>query len=351
MKIQVKPYGNLPDGRQVDIYTMENSGGMSVSVITFGGVITNLLVPDKQGNLADVVLAHQGLDCYLKNPGCFGAMVGRNSNRIGNARIEIKGKQYALTANSGKNNLHGGPKGMIFRLFDADVRCVNGEPVLLLKHTINDMDDEFPGQLDVSITLTLTNDNSLVIDYRAVSDKDTIINLTNHSYFNLAGHGCGDILGHTLEMNADFYTPATPECLPTGEILSVAGTAFDFRNAKLIGKDIGGECPQLKMFGGYDHNFMLGGSGYRKIATLSDPASGRNMAAYTDLPCVQLYTANNLSASVIGKDGAAYRKHGGVCLETQTCPNAAQMPWLVSPIYAAGQEYISTTAYQFDWQV
>jgi len=349
LKIQSKPYGNLPNGKQAFIYTLENSNGMSVSISNFGGAITNLLVPDKHGDIADVALAHGGIEGYFKNLGCLGAMIGRNSNRIRGACIEIAGKKYILSANNGNNNLHSASGNLMFRLFDADVQSVDGKPTLTLSHTIPDMDDDFPGQLNVSITLTLSDDNALKIDYHAVSDKDTIINLTNHSYFNLAGHSSGDVLNHTLELNADFYCSGSDDCIPTGEVLRVEDTPFDFRSAKQIGKDIYNDFPQIKLFGGYDHNFMLNGSGYRKISTLRDPVSGRSMVTYTDLPCVQLYTANNLSLPTPSKGGAFYTKHSGVCLETQTCPNAAEMPWLVSPIYPAGREYISTTAYKFGW--
>ena len=349
MKIQSRPYGTLPDGKTADIYTMENSKGVSLSVITWGGCITNLLVPDRKGDLADVVLAHDSIDGFYENPGSFAAMIGRNSNRIRNSRIEISGNEYLMTANMSGHNCHCGSLGLKNRLFDAEVRSLNGHLVLLLSHTIPDLGDELPGALSVSIAIALSEDNAVMIDYRAVSDKDTIINLTNHSYFNLAGHANGTVLDHLLELDAGFYTPNGADCIPTGEILRVDGTPFDFRTAKPVGKDIAGDHPQIRLFGGYDHNFMLNGSNYRKISTLTDPKSGRVMTTFTDLPCVQLFTGNGLPASAPAKDGADYQKYSGLCLETQTCPNAVEMPWLASPVYLAGQEYISTTTYQFAW--
>jgi aldose 1-epimerase len=347
MTISVQPYGILPDGREVSCYTMENSSGFSASILDWGGTITNLLVPDKAGNRADVMLAHKDLAGYVENPGSFGALIGRNSNRIAGSKIVIAGKEYALTANNGANNLHGGPRGVKNRLFSAEVRTANNQPVLLLSLTIPDLDDEFPGNLNVNVAYAVTGDNSLMIDYRAVSDKDTVINMTNHAYFNLAGHNSGSILDHVLELDASFYTPAAADSVPTGELLSVEGTPFDFRTPKPIGKDIAADVEQLRMFGGYDHNLMLNGSGYRKVATLTEPKSGRVMTTFTDLPCIQLYSANKFPLPVTEKDNADYHNYQGLCLETQTCPNAAQTPWLVSPIYAAGQEYSTTTAYQF----
>lgn len=349
MKITVQNYGSLPDGRQALMYILENNNNMRVHITNFGGVITNMFVPDNKGNLADVLLGHNSFEAYIENSGYQGALVGRNCNRIKNAEFTIGEKKYTLEKNDGENNLHGGKNGLSRRLFSGEVRTLGNLPALLLSCTLEDMSDDFPGNLIVNVAYALTNDNALMIDYRAVCDADTVINLTNHAYFNLAGHDSGNILNHSLQINADYYMPNSPDCTPNGEILSVDGTPFDFRNAKPIGKDIDSEHEQIKTFGGYDNNFVLGGGyDYRKVATVTEPVSGRRMTVYTDLPGMQLYTSNMLDTSLTYKDGVKYQKHQGFCLETQLFPNAVNMPWLASPIYHAGEEFITTTTYQFD---
>ena len=348
MKITSRPYGKLPGGEAVTEYTLENNLGLSVSVLDYNGAVTSLLVPDKNGETVDIVLAHKDINGYVNSPGYFGALVGRNANRIRNSVLQIGEESYKLTPNDGANHLHGGKNGITGRLFTAEVMTTSSQPVLLLSTKINDMEDELPGNITINVTYALTNDNSLVIAYRGVSDKDTIINLTNHSYFNMAGHSSGQVLNQTLELASGFYTPGAADCIPNGEVCSVEGTPFDFRAAKPIGQDIAADHEQIKMFGGFDHSFMLDGSGYRRVAEMSDPVGGRVMTVFTDLPCVQLYSANKLPFEGFeSKDGASYVNHQGICLETQTTPNAAQMPWLKSPIYAAGQEYASTTAFKF----
>lgn len=349
MKITVQNYGKLPDGGQALMYILENNNNMRVNITNLGGIITNIFVPDKSGKLADVVLGHKGFDEYLSNSGYHGALVGRNSNRIDGAEFCIGDQKYALEKNNGECNLHGGSNGLSFRLFSGEVRTVANLPALLLSCTIEDMSDDFPGNININVAYALTDDNALMIDYRAVSDKDTVINLTNHAYFNLAGHDSGNIHEHLLQIDADYFMPNRPDGIPNGEILSVKDTPFDFSKAKPIGRDIADSYTQIAQFGGYDHNFVLGGGyDYRKIATVTEPVSGRVMTVFTDLPGVQLYTANMLDTSLVYKDGAIYSKHQGLCLETQLFPNAVNMPWLASPIYHAGEEYISTTTYQFN---
>lgn len=349
MKITVQNYGKLPDGRQALMYILENNNNMRVHITNFGGVITNMFVPDKNGNLADVILGHNNFDDYIQNAGYHGALVGRNSNRIKNAEFVIGEKKYQLDKNDGENNLHGGKNGLSYRLFSGEVRTLGNLPALLLSCTIDDMSDGFPGDLIVNVAYALTSDNALMIDYRAVCDVDTVINLTNHAYFNLAGHDSGNIHDHSVQIDADYYMPNTADGIPNGEILSVEGTPFDFRKAKPLGQDIASENEQIKMFSGYDNNFVLGGGyDYRKVATVSEPVSGRRMTVYTDLPGIQLYTGNMIDTSLTYKDGVKYQKHQGFCLETQLFPNAVKMPWLASPIYHSGEEYITTTTYQFD---
>lgn len=346
VKIGKKVFGALPSGETASLYTLEN-GGISAAISDFGGVIVSLLVPDRVGKTADVVLGYEKLEAYLTNPGSFGALIGRNANRIANARVDLGGKVWELEKNDGENNLHSGKGRMAFRLFRAETGKKDGAPFLRLSCRVPHLGDGFPGNLDASVTYTLTADRALVMEYRAVSDMETVINLTNHSYFNLGGHDSGDIRGQVLQLEASFYTPNTEACIPTGEILSVEGTPFDFREGKPLGRGMDDDFGQIGLFGGYDHNFVLSGSGYRRIATARDPRSGRVMETWTDLPGVQLYTSNGMSVSGTPKGGAEYGNHQGFCLETQTFPDAVNMPWVRSPIYGAGQEYRSATAYRF----
>lgn len=347
MKIFAKPFGTLPDGKQAMLYTMENNNGMCVDISNFGGIIYRLIVPDSHGQPGDVVLGHPAFSDYLRNPGYFGTLVGRNANRIAGAVVEISGKRYELERNDGPNNLHSGTDSLAFRMMSAEARTAGNQPILLLSTTIEDLGDGFPGNVTITVAYMLTDDNALIIDYRAVSDKDTVINPTNHSYFNLAGHGSGNIHGHLLQLEASFYTPNNEQCMPTGEIRGVQGSPFDFRQPKAIGKDIQADCEQVRMFGGYDHNIVLQGQGYRKVGAVTDPVSGRVMEFSTNLPAVQLYTGNGIAQGCPGKDGAVYGKHSGLCLETQFFPNAVNMPWLLSPVFRAGEEYVTTTGYRF----
>lgn len=348
MKITVQPYGTVPDGGQALLYILENNNNMRVHITNLGGIITNMFVPDKNGSLADVLLGHKSFEDYIENPGFFNALVGRNANRIADAVFSIGDKTFSLQKNEGACNLHSGTKGLHSRLFLSEVRTVGNIPALLLSHTMDSMSDGFPGNLTINIAYALTDDNALMIDYRAVSDEDTVINLTNHAYFNLAGHDSGNIHKHVLQIDADYFLPMSDSLLPNGEILKVEGTPFDFRTPKEIGRDIHSDDPQIRLTGGYDHNFVLGGGyDYRKIITVSEPESGRVMTVFTDLPGVQLYSGNMIDESRSYKEGAAYKKHQAFCLETQLFPNAVNMPWLASPIYHAGEEYITTTTYQF----
>jgi len=347
MKISATPFGQLPDGREVTCYTLEQ-GAIKVEILNYGGIVRGLYLPDKHGKVADIVLGHKDLDAYLENKGSLGCAVGRNSNRISGSSFRLFDQKVDLPANDGANNLHSGPNGLSRRLFAAEVHTFNNLPALLLSHTIEDGSDGFPGNLIVTIAYALTEDNALMIDYRAVSDKNTVINLTNHSYFNLAGHDSGNIYGHILEMDAPFYTPGNAECIPTGEILKVKDTPFDFFTApKAIGRDIHSALTQVSQYGGYDHNFVLRGVGYRKIATLTEPESGRVMKVHTDLPGVQMYTGNHFDGETAHKDGVKYPKHAGLCMETQFFPNTPNTPWFPSVFFAAGEDYTFTTTYQF----
>jgi len=347
MKISAQRFGELPDGRAVYSYCLEN-GSIKVEILNYGGIIRGLYIPDKNGRVADIVLGHADLSGYIENKGYLGCVVGRNAGRIAHASFSLFDEKFSLAANDGQNNLHSGPGGLSHTLFTAEIHSFNNLPALLLSHTIEDGSDGFPGNLIVTIAYALTEDNALMIDYRAFSDKNTVINLTNHSYFNLAGHDSGNIYSHQLELVAPFYTPGNAETIPTGEILKVKDTPFDFfSEPKTLGKDIHSALTQLSQYGGYDHNFVLKGEGYRKVATLTDPESGRVMNVLTDLPGMQLYTGNHFDGEAGYKDGVKYPKHAGVCLETQFFPNAANLPWFPSPFFAADEEYTFTTTYQF----
>jgi len=346
LKIVKEKFGDLPDGRQADLYTLENENGVQVQISNLGGVIRRVLVPDKKGDLGDVILGYKTFEEYIRNPHFFGALIGRSTNVMTGNLIEISGKTYVLDKNDGENNLHGGFNSLTYRLLNADVRSDNGEPSLVLNHTMEHLSDGFPGNLKVTVVYTLTNGNALKLCYQAVSDADTIISFTNHTHFNLSGHGSGTIEDHTLQIDADFYMPIDSACLPTGEILKVKDTPFDYRKAARIGGYIHTDCEQLNIYGGYDQNFVINGKGFRRAVTLSSPVSGRVLNVFTDLPGVHIYSCNLLKEGIY-KDGAIYNKHQGVCFETQIFPDAVRMPWVLSPLHKAGEVYTTTTAFQF----
>ncbi|MCL2163552.1 MAG: galactose mutarotase [Oscillospiraceae bacterium] len=347
MKIIKSDFGKMPDGRCAHLYTLENEGGLKAVISDLGGSIVNLFAPDRDGAAEDVVLGFRDFDGYLNNPCYFGALIGRNTNRIRDGRIEISGQVYELEKNNGRCNLHSGKGCIAYRLFEAKTSEERDSVALTLSIAVEDFSDGFPGNLDIQVIYTIDKENSLRIEYQAVSDKDTIINLTNHSYFNLAGHANGPIYEQILRLDSDYYSPNNSEVLPTGELLSVEGTPFDFRSGKTFGSDIRSDYTQIKMFSGYDHNFALNGRGWRIVGEASDPASGRVMEIWTDQPGVQLYTTNVFVAQFALKGDANYASHQAFCLETQTFPGAAELPWLTSPIYKAGQEYRTSTAFKF----
>ena len=346
MKISVEKFGDLQDGRQADLYTLENQNGMKVQISNFGGVIRLILIPDKNGLLEDVVLGYKTFEEYISNPDYFGALIGRSTNLMAGNTVEISGKKYFLDKNYGENNLHGGFNSLTYRLFDAETRSGNGDISLVLTHTMEHLSDGLPGNLKVTVIFTLTSNNALSICYHAVSDADTVISFSNHTHFNLCGHASGTIYSHILDISADFYTPIDSDGIPTGEILKVAETPFDFRGGKQIGDLIFTDCEQLNIYGGYDQNFVINGKGFRKAVTLTHPESGRKLDVFTDLPGVHLYTCNLLPEGVY-KDERIYQKHQGMCFETQMFPNAVNIPWVLSPIHSAGEEYVTTTTFQF----
>ena len=346
---EVTSIGRLEDGREVKLYSLSNSKGVRAEISDFGGIVASILVPDRHGRQADVILGYKSLEGFLKQDSFFGALVGRHANRIEGAVFELNGISYKLAANDGKNHLHGGSRGFDKKLWDARVINDSGREGLELGYLSRDGEENYPGNLEVKVTYSLTDDNELVIDYYAETDKDTVVNLTNHSYFNLGGHFSGDILKHELMINADFFTPINNECVPTGEIRSVKGTPMDFTVLKPIGEGIASGDEQIRCGNGYDHNWVLKvrGEELEKAAELYEPESGRVMEVYTTKPGVQFYSGNFMSGSEKHKDGAVYSPRSGMCLETQYFPNAMKYRHFPSPVLKAGEIYHHTTIYKF----
>jgi aldose 1-epimerase len=349
MSITKSFYGNTKDGKAVDIFTFRNSKGVEIEITNFGGIVISLKVPDRLGNFDDVVLGFDKLEDYLNNISGFGAIIGRSSNRIENASFEIEGVEYKLSQNCGKHLIHGGFKGFDQVVWEAEVIKRDTEETLQLFYTSKDGEEGFPGELDVKVTYVLTEDNALKIDYIAISDKDTVVNLTNHSYFNLLGKVDSDILSHELMLDSDNFTAINEECIATGEVSSVEGTPFDFRSLRLVGLGIAEENEQIMKGNGYDHNFILkvNRKTPEKFAELYEAKTGRLMEAYTTMPGVQLYTGNFLNDTRPGKAGLVYKRRGGICLETQFFPNALRHRHFPSPILKAGEVYNHTTIYKF----
>lgn len=345
-------FGKTQDGTAVDLYTLTNSSGMKVKVTTYGGIVTAIEVPDKNGRMDDVVLGFDNLDEYLKGHPSFGTVPGRYANRIAKARFTLNGQEYKLFANNGENSLHGGRKGFDKYVWKArEVTAKNGV-ALELTHTSPDGDEGYPGTLTATVVYTLTNNNELRIDYSATSDKDTIVNMTNHSYFNLKGAGNGDILDHELMLSADRFTPVNAGLIPTGELRGVAGTPLDFTKPKKIGAEIGSDYDQMKIGRGYDHNFVVNGKAgvLRLAARASETTSGRVLEVWTTEPGVQLYTANFLDGSKVGKGGKAYKQRYGFCLETQHFPDSPNQPSFPSTVLKKGGKYQTTTVFKFSAQ-
>jgi aldose 1-epimerase len=343
------PFGQLPDGTAVEAFTFTNASGMSVTAITYGGIITSLKVPDKAGQLADVVLGYDSLQGYLDKSPFFGCIVGRYGNRIGKGTFTLDGKTYTLPINNGENHLHGGPQGFDKKVWKAEP-FEHGDLVgVVFTHTSPDGDMGYPGTLAMKVTYTLTSDNTLRFDYEATTDKATPVNLTQHTYFNLAGAGSGDILKHEIEIKADRYTPVDAGLIPTGQLATVEGTPFDFRKATAIGARIDADHPQIKAGGGYDHNmvFTRAAAGLEPVVTVHEPTTGRTMTVATTQPGVQFYTGNFLDGTITGKGGKVYPKRSGLCLETQHFPDSPNKPEFPTTILKPGETYRESTAYTF----
>lgn len=349
MKITQKSFGKTKNGKEATLYTLTNSNGMKVSFTDFGAHIVSILVPDARGNVADVGLGFEDLAGYEENQFGLGAFIGRHANRIGGAKFEINGKVYELEKNDGANNLHSAAVGYNKYMYDTEVYEDEDIASIEFSRLSPHMEQGFPGNLDVSVTYSLTEANELVIEYLAVSDKDTIVNLTNHSYFNLAGHNSGSVLNHKLWIKANQFTPTTPDLIPTGEIRDVTGTPMDFRTFKTIGQDINADYEPLKSAGGYDHNYVLdiNGNEVEKVAELVEEKSGRRMEVFTNLPGMQLYSSNFLENVDRAKDGANYKKRDAVCFETQYFPNSCNIKSFPSCLLKAGKEYDPVTIYKF----
>ncbi len=346
--IQKSAFGKMSDGQSVELYTLTNRNGMQVAITNYGGRVVKLLVPDRQGEMADVVLGFDHLPGYLGNEPFFGALVGRYANRIGNARFKLNGVEYQLEANDGKNSLHGGSHGFDKKVWKAK-EISGAEPALELTYLSKDGEEGYPGNLTATVVYTLTNKNELKIDYRAITDKDTVVNLTNHSYFNLVGQGNGDILKTQLMINADRFTPVDSTLIPTGELRKVEGTPLDFRMLTPIGAHINADDEQMRFGKGYDHNFVLSrkGPGPVLAARAIDPGSGRELEVLTTQPGVQFYSGNFLDGSVKGKGGIAYGKRSGFCLETQHFPDSPNKPNFPSAELKPGHTYHEVTVFRF----
>jgi aldose 1-epimerase len=338
-------FGKTGDGAAVDLFTLTNKSGASAKVITLGATLASLNMPDRDGKLDDVVLGQDTLDGYLHHNRFFGCVVGRYGNRIGGAKFTLNGVEYKLTANERDNILHGGRKG-----FDKVVwsgKKIDDQSVELT-YLSKDGEEGFPGNLTAVVCYTLTDDNELRIDYKATTDKDTVVNLTNHTYFNLGGRAAPNILGHELKIDADQYTLTNASLIPTGQMASVEGTPFDFRTPHTIGERIEADNAQMKGARGYDLNFVLNPrDGLRLAATVYEPTSGRVMEVWTTQPGMQFYSGNGLDGSITGKGGKSYIRYGGFCLETQHFPDSPNQPNFPSTVLKAGDVYQTTTAFRF----
>jgi aldose 1-epimerase len=346
MSIQKESFGKTKDGTEVQLYTLRNENGMQVKITNYGGIVTSLLTPDKDGKPGDVVLGFDSVagyqsDAYLKSGPYFGALIGRYGNRIAKGQFTLDGKTYTLAKNNGENHLHGGIKGFDKVVWQAEE--VPGQQALKLTYVSKDGEEGYPGTLTTHVTYTLTPDNELRIDYEATTDKATPVNLTNHSYFNLAAGQAEDALGHILTLNADRYTVVNASLIPTGELRPVKGTTMSFTEPTAIGARI------AQVEGGYDHNYVLSNTdaSMKQAATVYEPTSGRVMEVSTTEPGIQFYSGNFLDGSLTGKNNTVYKKHYGFCLETQHFPDSPNQPTFPSTILKPGDTYKTSTIYKF----
>lgn len=342
-----KPFGKTTDGTPVTLYTLTNAHGLEATIINLGGILVSLKTPDRTGKMGDVVLGFDTLEPYFTNGPHFGALIGRYGNRIGLAKFSLDGKEYTLAKNNGENTLHGGTVGFHKKVWTAKPVTRKDGQALELTYVSKDMEEGFPGTLTSTVVYTLTDANELRIEYSAKTDKPTIVNLTNHSYFNLAG--TGDILKHEMMLAADRFTPVDAGLIPTGELKPVEGTPFDFRKPTAIGARIDAADDQIKKGGGYDHNWVLNGKAgtMHLAARVSEPTSGRTMEVTTTEPGVQFYTGNFLDGTLKGKGGTVYQRRAGFCLETQHFPDSPNKASFPSTVLRPGATYSTTTVYKF----
>jgi len=350
--IKKQPFGKTSDGQAVDLYTLTNARGAEAGVITYGGTVVTLKVPDRRGALADVVLGCDTVEAYEKNTAYLGALIGRYGNRIAKGEFTLNGTKYTLAKNNGENHLHGGIKGFDKVVWTATpLQAGRGGPALKLTYVSRDGEEGYPGNLTVTVTYTLTAANELRIDYSATTDKATVLNLTHHSYFNLAGEGSGDVLGHELYINADRFTPTDEGAIPTGELRAVKGTPMDFRTPTTIGARINQETDeQIRLGKGYDHNWVLNKqrAGALSLAARAyEPKTGRVMEVYTTEPGMQFYSGNYLDGTIAGKGGKTYQRRHGFCLETQHYPDSPNKPNFPTTTLNPGRRYTQTTVYKF----
>ena len=352
MSIKKQAFGKTADGKDVDLYTLTNANGLKTEIMTYGGIVRTLEVPDRDGNLGDIVLGYDSLDEYIENNPYFGALVGRYGNRIAKGKFTLDGVEYTLATNNGPNHLHGGVKGFDKVVWDAEPMEDETSVGLKLTYLSKDGEEGYPGNLKCTVIYTLTNDNELKVSYEAETDKATVLNLTHHSYFNLGGHNSGDILAHELMLTADNFTPVDEGLIPTGEIKPIKGTLMDFTRPIPIGARIA----QVK--GGYDHNYVLNSSGgsLALAASVYEPRSGRVMEIFTTEPAIQFYSGNFLDGSNKGKGArrvgaparqAVYNKHNGFCLETQHFPDSPNKPNFPSVVLKPGDKYTHLTVHKF----
>jgi len=346
--IQQQPFG-AHDGKPITLYTLTNSHGIEVRAMNYGGILVSIRVPDRKGEFADVVLGHDSLQGYEPNPPYIGAIIGRYANRIANGSFALDGKTYTLPKNDGPNTLHGGVSKTFDRVvWDGETKGKNEVVFTYLSH---DGDDGFPGNVKVRVSYTLTDGNALLIDYEATSDKATPINLTNHSYFNLAGEGNGDILNHQIMINADRFTPVNKNLIPTGELRPVKGTPLDFTKPTKIGARIDDNYEELTLAHGYDHNFVINQkpeqNGLKLAARVYEPTSGRTLEVWTTQPGIQFYTGNFLDGSVVGKQGHVYKRRYAFCLETQHFPDSPNHPDFPNTILRPGETFHEKAVFKF----
>ncbi len=348
--IEKEPFGTAPDGQPVDIYTLRNRQGVQARIMTYGGILVSLKAPDKNGQMGDVVLGYDNLDSYVRNSPYFGALIGRCGNRIARGRFTLDGTTCELATNNYPNTLHGGVKGFDKRTWSASTSEGADGPELILSYLSQDGEEGYPGNLKVTATYTLMRDNALRLEYRAETDKDTVVNLTQHSYFNLAGKG--DILNHKVTILADRFTPVDATLIPTGELRPVDNTPFDFRAPTAIGARIGQDDEQLKFGGGYDHNWVINKEigKLELMARVTEPESGRVLEIFSTEPGLQFYSGNFLDGTITGKDGWVYQHRAAFCMEPQHYPDSPNRPEFPTVELKPGQVYHNTIIYHLSVQ-